>query len=118
MTKTIEAYGKWHVTTEGDVEGRSTTDLGVYEGYLDEIAFALGRKAYYSLYFEPAKELPPQAKSAPADQVHVVLTIDSGTWDMDPAKRQGFFRKLLEGRDVEVKDGQFYASVLLKRGKA
>lgn len=26
-----KAYGFWHVTTEGDCEGRSTTDLGVFE---------------------------------------------------------------------------------------
>lgn len=25
------AYGFWHVTTEGDCEGRSTTDLGVFK---------------------------------------------------------------------------------------
>ncbi len=26
-----KAYEFWHVTTEGDCEGRSTTDLGVFE---------------------------------------------------------------------------------------
>jgi len=25
-------YGRWRVTTEGDVEGRSTTDLGTHLG--------------------------------------------------------------------------------------
>lgn len=27
-----KAYGFWHVTTEGDCEGRSITDLGVFAG--------------------------------------------------------------------------------------
>ena len=29
-------FGIWHVTTEGDCEGRSTRDLGIHEGYIDE----------------------------------------------------------------------------------
>lgn len=33
-----KAYGFWHVTTEGDCEGRSITDLGVFEGNIDTIA--------------------------------------------------------------------------------
>ena len=34
-------YGTFKVTTEGDCEGKSTRDLGVHTGYIDEIAFAL-----------------------------------------------------------------------------
>lgn len=37
-------FGIWHVTTEGDCEGRSTRDLGIHEGYIDEIALALADK--------------------------------------------------------------------------
>ena len=33
-------YGIWIVTTEGDCEGRSTRHLGVFQGYIDDIAFA------------------------------------------------------------------------------
>lgn len=47
-----KAYGFWHVTTEGDCEGRSITDLGVFEGNIDTIALALADRCYYySLYF-------------------------------------------------------------------
>lgn len=44
-------FGIWHVTTEGDCEGRSPRDLGFHEGYIDEIALALADKCFYSLYF-------------------------------------------------------------------
>lgn len=46
-----KAYGFWHVTTEGDCEGRSITDLGVFEGNIDTIALALADRCYYSLRF-------------------------------------------------------------------
>ena len=36
-----KAFGWWHVTTEGDDEGRTTRDLGYHYGYLDEIALRL-----------------------------------------------------------------------------
>jgi hypothetical protein len=117
MTKKLSAYGTWHVTTEGDVEGRTTADLGVHEGYLDDIAFALGGKAYYSLHFEAARELPPPKKLKPVSRVHVTLDIGSGTWDMDAEQRRRYFERLFSGRDVEVEKGTFYASVLLKRIK-
>ena len=45
-------YGLWEVTTEGDCEGRSRKGLGVFEGYLDDIAFYLANKAYYTLEFK------------------------------------------------------------------
>ena len=33
-----EVFGTWEVTTEGDVEGRTTKNLGNFTGYIDEIA--------------------------------------------------------------------------------
>ena len=47
------AYGLWEVTTEGDCEGKSTRKLGVYEGFIDDIAFALVGSCCYSLRFKP-----------------------------------------------------------------
>lgn len=34
-----KASGFWHVATEGDCEGRSTTDLGVSEGAINMTEF-------------------------------------------------------------------------------
>lgn len=52
MTKTISSplYGVWEVTTEGDCEGRSTMSLGVFEGWIDEVALSLADKAMYNLF--------------------------------------------------------------------
>lgn len=47
-----DTYGLWRVTTEGDVEGRSTRQLGIHEGYLEDIAFSLAAQACYVLTFE------------------------------------------------------------------
>lgn len=87
MTKKLaesykKAYGFWEVTTEGDCEGRSVSRLGIYEGYIDEIALALADRCYYSLCFRPidprALDLTPKRKS-----VEISFDIGSNTWDMD-----------------------------------
>ncbi len=45
--------GWWTVSTEGDVEGRSTRDLGTHYGHVAEIALFLADKSFYSLHFMP-----------------------------------------------------------------
>lgn len=83
MTKKLaesykKAYGFWEVTTEGDCEGRSVSRLGIYEGYIDEIALALADRCYYSLCFRPidprALDLTPKRKS-----VEISFDIGSNT---------------------------------------
>lgn len=44
--------GWWDVTTEGDCEGRSITQLGIHYGHVAEIAFSLGGSGGYSLRFQ------------------------------------------------------------------
>jgi hypothetical protein len=108
------AYANWHVTTEGDCEGRTTTNLGVHTGFIDEIAFRLGRKACYSLKFKHVSdEEKPEPK--PVNAVSVQLDIDSGTWDMSRPERAKHVREILQGREVVVEEGQFYASVMLRK---
>lgn len=119
MSKNIEAYkkpyGMWTVTTEGDCEGRTVRQLGTFEGFIDEIAFALAGKCYYSLRFSSAKELPNAAQGT---AVNISLDIDSGTWDMNSKERAEFFRRMLAGRNVSVKEGQYYASIILVDGSS
>lgn len=108
-------YGTWRVTTEGDVEGRSTRQLGTYEGHIDEVARALSDKAYYSLNFkkvDPVIELPvPKRK---LEKVSVQLDIDSKTWNMCVDKRAEVMATILKDRPVTVKKGQYYASFIIK----
>lgn len=94
-------YGTFEVTTEGDCEGRSIRNLGTYTGYIDEIAFALADKCYYTLCFklvEPTSlDLTPKK-----DTVKISLGIDSGTWDLNNADAKDYFEDFFANRDVEV----------------
>lgn len=120
MSKNIEAYSKaygiWTVTTEGDCEGRTVKHLGAFEGYLDEIAFALADKCAYSLQFKASNSLAHISKAG--TKISISLDIDSGTWNMDEKGRAEFFRRMLAGRNVSVKEGQYYASVVLVDGSS
>lgn len=108
-------YGLWKVTTEGDCEGRSSRNLGIFEGYLDDIAFYLADKAYYTLEFEKIDILRISHKNVNAErsEVNVSLDISSGTWGMSSEERVLEFKKLLSERHVRVTEGDTYASVKL-----
>lgn len=111
-------YGIWTVTTEGDCEGKSVNNLGTFEGYIDEIAFALAGQAYYALQFRPARQLADPDFAKPGIKVNISLDIDSGTWDLHGKDRADFFRKLLAGRNVTVQEGQYFASVTIIDGSS
>ncbi len=115
MTKKLaksykNAYGFWEVTTEGDCEGRSVNRIGVYEGYIDEIALALADRCYYSLRFRPinphALDMTPKRKS-----VEVSFDVGSNTWDMDKDGIVTTFKEVLKDRPVYVREGRYFGSV-------
>lgn len=109
-------YGTFKVTTEGDCEGRSMEDLGVYTGYVDEIAFALADKCCYKLCFtlvEPITlDLTPKK-----DTVKISLDIDSGTWDFNVADAMEYFKDFFANRDVEVIGTHGYGSCTISTHK-
>lgn len=111
-------YGLWKVTTEGDCEGRSSRDLGTYEGYIDEIAFALADKCYYSLKFcavdprEHKSDMTPKRKT-----VDIQLDIGSGTWDMESKDRTIEVGSLMRDRPVTVSQSTYYGCVRLTTNK-
>lgn len=107
-------YGTWEVTTEGDCEGRSTRSLGVYVGNLDDIAFALAEKCFYSLEFTKINtEIPTPTKAL--DEVTVSLNIASNTWKMSAEDRIKYFENMFSNRDVYVSSSSIYASVTLNK---
>ncbi len=108
-------YGMWKVRTEADCEGRSMRELGVYKGYIDDIAFALADRCFYALQFTPFAFDEIQHSDKRADKVNVCFDIGSGTWDMKIPERKKFFKDVLSGRNVCVGDGSSYASVMLYR---
>lgn len=119
MTNSYDiSYGLWKVTTEGDCEGKTTRNLGIYEGNISDIAFYLKNKCEYSLRFDPAEV----TKIDSVDVIHygsvsVSLDISSGTWNMSPEDRVNYFKVLLNtenrGHEITVEPGRYYASVRL-----
>ena len=116
----LNPVGWWEVTTEGDCEGRTVNNLGVYYGHVAEIAFNLADICNYSLQFnKPINEISaPQvypSYQAKSKQVNVNFSIESGTWpsDMDIQARVNHFKKILNTDEIEVKEGEFYACVKL-----
>lgn len=110
--------GEWHVTTEGDEEGRSTKDLGTHYGHVVDIALRLAGHAFYSLRFAP----PAPAKhieNRPSHVAHIALGIDTGTWDYDGHTRakalNAFLHKQLADAPFAVEESNYYASVLVKK---
>lgn len=104
-----ELYGVWHVTTEGDCEGKSTKDLGQHEGWVDEIAFSLANKVYYSLSFKRVAPLDVQTSTPKREKVIISLPYDLGNTTVSNVK------KLLGDRteSVDVVDCSYYNSVEL-----
>jgi hypothetical protein len=112
QTNYSNPFGMWKVTTEGDVEGKTTRDLGTHEGNLDDIAFMLGGKVGYTLEFRrvyPEKQL---GETPPVSKVHVSLA-DAGLASLPPAERAKYFSDMLIDRPCIVSEGQYYDSVVL-----
>lgn len=103
-------FGVWRVTTEGDVEGKSTQTLGTFEGWVDEIALWLADRAYYSLNFKRIDPKKGKVGAPTRKNVDVTFDIDSGTWDM--RNRHEVMAKIFAeaGRPVRITQGSSYAS--------
>jgi hypothetical protein len=110
----LNPYGVWQVSTEGDVEGRTTRQLGAYEGYIDEIALRLADQCYYSLNFKKAKALPAQSKHT---AVSVHLDNASGTWDLSSIEREFAASEIFKDRPVHITESKYFASFTINAGK-
>ena len=114
----LNPNGVWQVTTEGDCEGKSVRNLGVFSGRLDEIAFALSKKAMYSLTFKKL-DLSVHTPTEVRREVTIALDIDSGVWDMTASERVGTIREMLkDAENIFVSEGSTYKSVTLSREDA
>lgn len=109
-------YGVWEVTTEADCEGKSIKKLGVHEGFIDDIAFALADEQYYSLCFKAVNpkrlDMTPRRK-----EVNVSLDISSNTWGLNDNELVWFWESLMRERDVRVRKGIGFNVVTLSSGR-
>ena len=105
MSKNRATYGVWRVTTEGSVEGR-TRHLGVHEGYLEDIAFALATSARYVLSFEL---MDTKAALLTRNEVFVQLYTPKGQGAFGTQK----LMNMLKEAGVKNEKGIYYESVLI-----
>lgn len=115
--------GLWKVTTEGDCEGKSTKDLGTYEGHIVDIArklYECGRFPMYSYTFSPVKKIEYVANpQSQFENVSIQLDINSGTWDMNQEQRVASIQKWLgqekAGFAFDIVQCNYFGSVYLKK---
>lgn len=103
-------YGTFEVTTEGDCEGRSVINLGIFTGYIDEIAFALADKCYYSLHFRriEVSQLVPNSKR---DTVRITLdAVSNHINNSNNLDSECYFKSLFATRNVEITEINSYNS--------
>jgi hypothetical protein len=112
VSEYVQPFGTWHVITEGDVEGRTIKDLGIFGGYVDEIALHLAKDAYYTLTFERVAPVDRKLKPTRAE-VHVGFDIGSKTWDLKEHLFVKIMKEAFRGRPVLVGGSQFYKSFML-----
>ncbi len=63
----------WKVTTEGDCEGRTMKDLGMFRGNVIEIAKHLSGHAFYALHFSEVKTSETDIRANPKDSVSLTI---------------------------------------------
>ena len=105
-------YNTWHVTTEGDEEGRTIRDLGNHRGQIDEIAKSLSHLACYKLSFSPVKVSAALQEGTGRKSVMIELN-DSSLSGMKPPERVKIMQKYLQNRPVVVKESNYYGAVEL-----
>lgn len=110
--------GYWHVTTDGECEGRTVTDLGTHYGHIVEIALSL-KCVGYSLHFAKGKE-PSGVYGSPEDQhhtrriVHTKVNISLPCWTHKDGERELY--EWLDCDEITVRSCNYYGvyTIVLK----
>lgn len=111
--------GWWTVDTEGDCEGRTSTQLGSHYGHVAEIAFSLANRCYYSLSFRPTMVNVPSPLPLPrpmyiATGRKVNVSFNDGPFFLSSIKGQiNDFQLWLNAEGVKVTDCCYYGAVTL-----
>lgn len=105
--------GWWKVTTEGDCEGRTTTDLGTHYGHVCEIALSL-KGCGYSLRFEPVKKKPQGVYGNATEwRIERRIVTKQTNITLDPINYKGGEKEIAEWLDcpeVIVKPCNYYGA--------
>lgn len=106
--------GVWKVTTEGDCEGRSTRQLGTYEGHILDVVRQLAGQAYYQLTFErvkPEVAIRRYKGSRRSVQFHVTGEREKLPSGDSNAQFRALAQHLRDGESL--KEGNYYNAVEL-----
>lgn len=105
--------GMWNVTTEGDEEGRTVRGLGVHEGHLGDIMFALAPATFYSL--TPRRMTPKVVAAHDGSEDRGVNMCYSNLFGyIEPKIAVPMVQRLL-GPKFKVSRGQYYCSVKIEK---
>lgn len=107
-------YGYWQVSTEGDEEGKSIRNLGVFHGNIDEIAFALADRVMWSLSFKPIDPDNIPISKEYKTKIDIYLDLQGVSYS-DSKTREHIIRAMLAETNIEVKNSGSYGKVLLIR---
>jgi len=117
---TYPKTGPWVVSTEGDCEGRSRNELGIFEGTIPEVLkqlFELGLTPYYKYYFTPYQKPVPTPKTVAVKPypVDVSFADDVASWGLSQEDRVKLFQEFT-GDQAVVTKGQAYGSARIDIG--
>lgn len=98
----------WHITTEGDCEGKSTRSLGYYKGNIADIALYLADMALYSLNFTALNVKAPGAPTG--DSVDVSFGLGAVHHSCNNGDLAAALEPVL-GDKVKVTVGSHYQSI-------
>ena len=101
-----ERKSYWKVSTAGDAEYRTNKYLGIYEGDVVDIAFALAEKEVFELVFERVYPVEVKEFKPTANEVNVRIS------DFDYSKAKKLLSK--NSRDVVIGECNIYRAVNLK----
>ena len=107
--KKIDVYGLWQVSTEGDCEGRTVKNLGIWEGFIDDIALHLADKVMYNLWITPA-EVNKVTEKPMARRVDVYM---NDIAHIDTTERLEITTKAFAHRNVRISKSDYYGAFVI-----
>lgn len=107
--KKIDVYGLWQVSTEGDCEGRSTRNLGVWEGFIDDIALHLADKVMYNLWITPV-DINKVTEKPKARRVDVYM---NSIAHIDDKERLDIATRAFANRNVRISESNYYGAFVI-----
>lgn len=106
-------YGTWLVFTEQSETDWRPDQIGVYDGYVDEIALALAGRATKSLFFRRWKAVEPW-DGHKRDRTEICV-YEAEVKRPEGCDRVEHYKEMLYGSDVQVSESKLKRTVTLRK---